>query len=190
METIDECVSCLNQQVIDLLSLRDVITKLSTNWEQLKLSLREKGLLREKESSDDGGPHGGGAPEVTGKESATNNQAQSEAVGNIAGGTLGVTVGIEDAVVDSTVTGERDRAPAEGHGCQASGSQVDSIGFIGPVIPPGDSLQTMCGGDDRGQSLDDCVDTPVDETNVQQNGNGNMETSEVATVQASGLQMS
>ena len=45
-------------------------------------------------------------------------------------------------------------------------------------------------GDDRGQSLDDCADTPVDETNLEQNGNGNMETSEVATVQASGLQMS
>ena len=87
VETIDECVSCLNQQVIDLLSLRDVITKLSTNWEQLKLSLREKGLQREKESSDGGGPLEGAAQEVTGRESATNNQAQSEAVGNIAGGT-------------------------------------------------------------------------------------------------------
>ena len=187
VETIDECVSCLNQQVIDLLSLRDVITKLSTNWELLKLSLREKGLLREKESSDDGGPHGGAAQEVTGRESATNNQAQSEAVGSIVGGIHSVTVGTEEAVVDSTVTGER---PVEGHGCQASDSQVNSIGFIGPVIPHGGSLQTTCGGDDRGQSLDDCVDTPVDETNVQQNGNGNMETSEVATVQASGLQMS
>ena len=64
---------------------------------------------------------------MTGKESATNNQAQSEAVGNIAGGAHSVTVGTEDAVVDSTVTGERDRAPAEGHGCQASDSQVDLI---------------------------------------------------------------
>ena len=43
------------------------------------------------------------------------------------------------------------------------------------MIPPGDSLQTTCGGDDRGQSLDDCADTPVDETNVQQNGNGNIQ---------------
>ena len=146
IETIDECVSCLNQQVIDLLSLRDVITNLSTNWEQLKLSLREKGLLREKESSDDGRPHGGAAQD---KDSATNNPAQSEAVGNIAGGTHSVTVGTEATVVDSTVTGER---PAEGHGCQTSGSQVNSIGFIGPVIPPGDSLQTTCVGDDRGQS--------------------------------------
>ena len=66
-------------------------------------------------------------------------------------------MGTEDAVVDSTVAGERDRAPAEGHGCQASDSQVDSIGFIGPVIPPGGSLQTTCGGNDRGQSLDDCT---------------------------------
>ena len=89
----------------------------------------------------------------------------------------GVTVGTEDAVVDSTVTGGRDRAPVEGHGCQASGSQVNSIGCIGPVIPHGGSLQTTCGGGDRGQSLNDCVDTPVDETNVQQNGNGNIETS-------------
>ena len=72
------------------------------------------------------------------------------------------------------MNGGRDRAPAEGHDCQISYSQVDSIGFIGPVIPPGDSLQTTCGGDGRGQSLDDCVDTPVDETDVQQNGNGNM----------------
>ena len=76
-------------------------------------------------------------------------------MGNIAGGRHSVTVEIEDAVVDSTVTGERDRAPAEGRDCQTSYSQVDSIRFIGPVIPYGGSLQTTCGGDDRGQSLDD-----------------------------------
>ena len=46
---------------------------------------------------------------MTGKESATNNQARSEAVGSIAGGTHSVTMGTEDVVVDSTVTGGRDR---------------------------------------------------------------------------------
>ena len=36
--------------MLDLLSLRGVIIKLSTNWRQLKLSLREKGLLRDDQS--------------------------------------------------------------------------------------------------------------------------------------------
>ena len=44
---IDECVDLLEQDVLDLLSLRGVITKLSTNWRELKLLLREKGLLRD-----------------------------------------------------------------------------------------------------------------------------------------------
>ena len=36
--------------MLDLLSLRGVITELSTNWRELKLSLREKGLLRDNQS--------------------------------------------------------------------------------------------------------------------------------------------
>ena len=48
--SIDECVDLLEQDVLDLLSLRGVIKKLSTNWRQLKLSLRERGLLRDNQS--------------------------------------------------------------------------------------------------------------------------------------------
>jgi hypothetical protein len=51
--SIDECVHLLGQDVLDLLSLRGVISKLSTNWRQLKQSLREKGLLRDNQSAVD-----------------------------------------------------------------------------------------------------------------------------------------
>jgi hypothetical protein len=40
----------LGQDVLDLLSLRGVISKLSTNWRQLKQSLREEGLRRDDQS--------------------------------------------------------------------------------------------------------------------------------------------
>ena len=51
--SIDVCVHWLEKDVLDLLRLRGVITKLSTNWKQLKQSLREKGLLRDTQSVDD-----------------------------------------------------------------------------------------------------------------------------------------
>ena len=43
--SVDECVRWLKHDVLDLLRLKGIVTKLSTNWRQLKLSLREKGIL-------------------------------------------------------------------------------------------------------------------------------------------------
>ena len=52
--SVDECVRWLEQDVLDLLRLKRIVTKLSTNWRQLKLSLREKGiLLGDNQSVDD-----------------------------------------------------------------------------------------------------------------------------------------
>jgi hypothetical protein len=43
----------LEQDVLDLLSLRGLIVKLSTNWQQLKQSLREEALLKDDQSAVD-----------------------------------------------------------------------------------------------------------------------------------------
>ena len=52
--SVDECVRWLEQDVLDLLSLKGVVIKLSTNWRELKQSLREKGIiLGDNQSVDD-----------------------------------------------------------------------------------------------------------------------------------------
>ena len=193
VESIDECVSWLNQQVIDLLSLRGVITRLSTNWEQLKLSLRDKGLLRENESSDNEPP--GGAMEEGDKESTSDTpQSAREGTG-------------EEAVVDNPgsggggVAGECDGL-LEDDGTEpvpVTSAVGSAVSFIGPVLPPSDALPASSGGDDSsgggedgGQRSDDGAHAEIPiESELQQNGNGDTGTLEpAATIKSSGLQMS
>ena len=59
-----------------------------------------------------------------------------------------------------------------------------AVGFIGPVIPSGASKSVTP------NQMAVYVEDEGTESMVEQNGNGSTETSELATVQSSGLQMS
>ena len=158
--SIDECVSWLQQQVLDLLSLREVVTRLSTDWDQLKSSLRENGVLRGDESVEglkSQPTSAGGDLEVADYESTDDNQA-SQSI-----------------------------KPTE------NGTGSTAVVFIGPVRPT-DIVKSSSGTDESEQSVDQyegqsqVTQTSGTESLVYQNGS--METSESATVQSSGLQMS
>ena len=232
-DSIDECVQLLEQDVLDLLSLRGVITKLSTNWRELKLSLREKGLLRDNQSVVDlrgSTPPSQAAPmdtdnlrgptppapqlmvELQGLTPPTDTQLGGDLQGstsptNIAESTKAVPTeeGFIGPVQPTDTTG-RDEINIEpsseksfigpvipGGAVKSTDSDVElisvepgpaAVGFIGPVIPSSASKlvtlnQTAVYVGDEGT-----------ESVVVKNGNGNTETSESATVQSSGLQMS
>ena len=181
MESIDECVSWLNQQILDLLNLRGVVARLSTNWEQLKLSLTEKGLLGEDFESKQ-------TPET----SVQPDQA--------------ATVVRKDNSLDEASGGGEDsqntrlhpdnqewRVEHSGEDCQTE-TVAGQTGrdFIGPVRPS--STAESAGGYKGGQSTDQSgvVCTSIEggaESVVDPNQNGSMETTELATAQSSGLQM-
>ena len=250
--SIDECVHLLDHDVLDLLILRGVITKLSTNWRQLKLSLREKGLLRDNKSvidlrgstppsqaasintqsvdnlqgstppavSTENMPHDqlvvdlqGPTPPVVPAVADTlsggdlqgctppTNIAESTEVVPIKEGFIGPVLPTDttgrDEIIESSTEPSAKKAfigpVIPGGAVKSTDSDVElisvepgpaAVGFIGPVIPSGASEsvtpnQTAMYVEDEGT-----------ESVVKQNGNGNMETSESATVQSSGLQMS
>lgn len=182
MESIDECVSWLNQQVLNLLSLRGVVATLSTNWEQLKLSLREKGLLVEdcelKQTPD--------------------SNVQLDSAGAVSRGDncseegRGGGEDLQNARLDPD--SQESRVEHPGEGCQTESVAGQTVvGFIGPVRPS-DTVESA-GVQEGGQSTDlsGVVCTAVEdgtESIMDPNQNGSMETSELATAQSSGLQMS
>ena len=162
--SIDECVSWLQHQVLDLLSLRGVVTKLATNWEQLKLSLRKEGLLKSTMDDWQGPP-----PPSIPTESA---EAVPTAVASI-GPVRPTDTGGHDETSQSTVE---------------VNTELSTETFIGPVIP-GDAARLTS---EHGEIVDQSQTAVQDERTeavVEKNGNGSMETSESATVQSSGLQM-
>lgn len=248
--SIDECVALLEHDVLDLLSLRGVITKLSTNWRQLKLSLREKGLLRGNQSVIDlqgSTPPSqaasidtlsvdnlqGATPPALCTENApqvvvdlqgltppvVSTEAEIQSGDDFQGSTPLTNVAKSTEAVPTkegfigpvqpTDTTRRDETVESntepyakslfigpmipGDAVKSTDSDVElisvepgpaAVGFIGPVIPSGASKsvtpnQTAVYVEDEGT-----------ESVVKQNGNGNTETSESATVQSSGLQMS
>ena len=183
MESIDECVSWLNQQVLDLLSLRSVVARLSTNWEQLKLSLTEKGLLGEDFESKRT-PE----PDVQPDPSETFFRRDSN---------LDEASGCGEDSQNTRLSPDNQewRVEHSGEDCQTETvAGQTGVGFIGPVRPSG-AIESA-GGYEGGQSTDQsgAVCTSVEggaESILDPNQqNGTMETSELATAQSSGLQMS
>ena len=220
--SIDECVQLLEQDVLDLLSLRGVITKLSINWRELKLSLREKGLLRDNQSVVDlrGSTPPSQAASVDmdnlqgltppadtqlgdylqGSTSPTNIAESTEAVPTeegLIGPVQPTDTTRRDETIESNIEPSSEKSfigpVIPGGAVKSTDSDVElvsvepgpaAVGFIGPVIPSGATKsvtpnQTAVYVEDEGT-----------ESMVEQNGNGSMETSESATIQSSGLQMS
>ena len=196
--SVDECVSWLQHQVLDLLSLRGVVTKLATNWEQLKLSLEEKGLLRgtaEQSVDDRQGP----PPPTVPAES-------TEAVPTIAASIGPVqptdTRGHDEPAQSIELSTETFIGPVTPTDAMKSTAEdIEQISkepgastavFIGPVIP-GDAARLTSEHGEITPSVEIQSQTAVQDERtemlVEKNGNGNMETSETATVQSSGLQM-
>lgn len=195
--SIDECVCWLEQDVLDLLSLRRIVTKLSTNWQQLKLSLREKGLLRDTQFVDD--LQGPTPPTIF-----TENARIEEALIGPVRPTDTRQQNEFSQSTESTNTKSSSRELFIGpviptDAMRSSDKDVElirvepgpsAVGFIGPVIP-GDAAESTS---EHGESVDQqnrsAVDDESTELKSEQNENGSMETSESATVQSSGLQMS
>ena len=225
--SIDECIQLLEQDVLDLLSLRGVITKLSTNWRELKLLLREKGLLRDNQSVVD--LRGSTPPSQAASIdtlSVDNLQeltppmvpavADTQSEGDLQGSTHPTNIAESTEVIpteegligpvqptDTTGRDETNIEPSSeksfigpvipDDAVKSADNDVElisvepgpaAVGFIGPVIPSSASKsvtpnQTAAYVGDEGT-----------ESVVEKNGNGNTETSESATVQSSGLQMS
>ena len=175
VDSIDECVSWLNKQVLDLLSLRGVITRLSTNWEQLKFSLREKGIISEdNESEQHPDSSGQGDPDAAGGK-----DKDLEGAGDSGGGS-------ENTRFDPDGQEPRDDHPSEGRQSESVDGQT-AVGFIGPVIP--NVTTESAGGCEGVQSAAQCdVTEERTESVVDQNQNGSMETLELASAQSSGLQ--
>ena len=238
-KSIDECVDLLEQDVLDLLCLRGVITKLSTNWRELKLSLREKGLLRDNQSVvdlrgstppsqaasiDKDNLQGATPPAENTPQFAVDLQgltppADTQLGGDLQGSTPSINIaesteavpteeGLIGPVRPTDTTGrdetiESNTEPSSeksfispvipDDAVKSTDSEVElisvepgpaAVGFIGPVIPSSATKsvtpnQTAMYAEDEGA-----------ESVVEKNGNGNTETSESATVQSSGLQMS
>ena len=243
---IDECVHWLEQDVLDLLSLRGVVTKLSANWQQLKLSLREKGLLRDTQSLDD--LQGPTSPAVsTGSSQAVLKDTQSvddfhgptpptisaeadtQSVDDLRGSTPPTSFAESAQAVPTkeAFTGPVRPTDTSGHNesnqsIELSTEPISRESFIGPVIPtdaakstdndvelisiepgpgavkfigpviPADTAKSTSGrGEITPNQTAVCyVEDEGTESVIEQNENGSMETSESATVQSSGLQMS
>ena len=239
---VDECVRWLEQDVLDLLRLKGVVTILSTSWRQLKLSLREKGiLLGDDPSADDlqgSTPPGasaenaqavpliinlqGSTPPLTSAEkdsqsiSVDDLQGSTPPTSNIAEGAQATTTKVAFiGPVRPTDTREHNEStkciesstepstkesfigpviPTDAVKSTDSDVEIISVepgpsavGFIGPVIPGGAAKSTSeQATNETAVYVEDGGTDPV----VEQNGNGSMETSESATVQSSGLQMS
>ena len=193
--SIDECVSWLQHQVLDLLSLRGVVTKLATNWEQLKLSLREEGLLKSTMDDWQGPP-----PPSIPTESA---EAVPTAVASI-GPVRPTDTGGHDETSQSIVELNTELSTEAFIGpvipIQSTSEDVEQFSkepgastavFMGPVIP-GDAARSTSEDGEITPSVDQSLTAAQDERTeavVEKNGNGSMETSESATVQSSGLQM-
>ena len=243
---IDECVDLLEQDVLDLLSLRGVVTKLSTNWRELKLLLREKGLLRDNKSVVDlrgSAPPSqaasidtlsvdnllGATPPVISNENApplmvdlqgltppmvpavvdtqSGGDLQGSTPPNVAESTEAVPT--EEGLIgpvqptgssgrDETIESSTEPSSEKsfigpvipGSAVRSADSDVElisvepgpaAVGFIGPVIPSGASESVTP------NQMAVCVEDEGTESVAEKNGNG---TSESATVQSSGLQMS
>ena len=182
--------------MLDLLSLRGIVTKLATNWEQLKLLLSEEGPLRgtlEQSVDDLQGP----PPPTIPIESA-------EAVPTTVATIGPVNTSGHDEPAQSIV--ELNTEPAAEMfispvvPMQSTSENVEQIskelepstvGFIGPVIP-GDAARSTGEHGEITPSVDQSQTAAQDERTeavVEKNGNGSMETSETATVQSLGLQM-
>ena len=194
--SIDECVSWLQHQVLDLLSLRGVVTKLATNWEQLKLSLRKEGLLKSTMDDWQGPP-----PPSIPTESA---EAVPTAVACI-GPVRPTDTSGHDETSQSVVELNTELSTETFIGpvipIQSTAEDVEQFSkepgpntavFIGPVIP-GDAARSTSEHGEITPSVEIQSQTAVQdertETLVEKNGNGSMKTSESATVQSSGLQM-
>ena len=152
--SVDECVCWLEQDVLDLLRLKGIVTNLSTNWRQLKLSLREKGiLLGDNQSVDDlqgstppaastGSPQAvpqvnlqGSTPPSTSAEkdsqsiSVDDLQGSTPPISNIAEGAQAAFTG----PIQPTDTSRHDESTK----CIESSTEPSTReSFIGPVIPP------------------------------------------------------
>ena len=187
--SIDECVSWLQHQVIDLLSLRGVITKLATNWEQLKLSLEGKGLLINTVDDWQGPP-----PPTIPAESAEALPTAAASIGPVRPtDTSGHDEPAQSVVeLNTEHSTETFIGPTSKDVEQFSREPGPSTAvFIGPVIP-GDAARSTSEDGEITPSVDQSLTAAQDERTeavVEKNGNGSMETSESATVQSSGLQM-
>ena len=166
IESVDECVSWLSRPVIDLLTLRSVVTRLSTNWEQLKLSMRERGLLREG-SSNPPPPDDDGDMEVEGKDTAPGCE--------------------RDLQSDRQESEDQTAEPLPGDS-QTTDQCGTSADFIGPVLPS--TVVTETANHGVQSTLEESEVTQTTTGQEVEHRNGNMETLESATVQTSGLQMS
>jgi hypothetical protein len=225
---IDECD---DQSVLDLLSQRGVILELSTNWQQLKQLLREKGLLRDNQSvvqavdnlqgsippavSTENAPQlvvnlRGRAPPIVSAEAGIQSRddlQESTLPINVAESTKAVPT--EEGFI-----GQARPTDATGHDETIESSTEPNVrrSFIGPMIPGGDAVNSdvelsveqgpgavefigpvIPSGAAKSTTPNQTtvyVEDEGTETVVEQNGNGSTETSESATVQSSGLQMS
>lgn len=178
VQSIDECVSWLNQQMLNLLSLRGVVERLSTNWEQLKFSLTEKGLLGDFESK---------------QTTEINVQPDPAATVVMGHNSLDETSGGGEDSQNTRLHPDNHEWRVEHSGAEyhtETEAGQTGVGFIGPVGPSGTA--ESAGGCEGGQSTDQSgvICTSSEGGAVDQNQNGSMETSELATAQSSGLQMS
>ena len=182
--SIDECVNWLEQQVLDLLNLRGIISKLSTNWGQLKLLLREKGLLKEgdiqPEDDSQGPPPPGPAVSVESAQAftapgkfITPSGPNGASEGDVSSqNTESSAEQRTESFIGPVIPMDAVRATAKDVEVVNEESGSTAVGFIGPVVP------------DRAPNEQEEVAV------VEQNGNGTVETPESAAVQSSGLQMS
>ena len=133
--SVDECVRWLEQDVLDLLRLKGIVTKLSTNWRQLKLSLREKGiLLGDNQSVDD---LQGSTPPA-----ASAGSPQAVSLVNLQGSTPPLTSAEKDSQSISVDDLQGSTPPTSNI---AGGTQAASTkaAFIGPIRPTDAYLPTV-----------------------------------------------
>ena len=126
--SVDKCVRWLEQDVLDLLSLKGVVIKLSTNWRQLKLSLSEKGiLLGDNQSVDDlQGPPPPAA-------SSGSPQAVPQVI-NLQGSTPPLTSAEKDSQAIS-VDDLQGPTPQTSGIAECAQAATTKVAFIGPVRP-------------------------------------------------------
>lgn len=181
MESVDECVSWLNRPVMDLIQLRSVVTRLATNWEQLKLLLRERGLVVREDSASPSPPRRDGEMELVDKDTTGSSQTTSQQSSQ---------PGSEEQATQQPPAGSQ--SPSDGDGTTTTVARA----FIGPVKMTND-VEVSGDHGDRGQSAvqyenhgEVAIMAESGQTESMQHQNACMETSESATIHSSGLQMS